>query len=358
LSDRPAVALAPDVAFESLQAAFEGAKTGHQPGGLSQSSFTLVGHTVRMRVVGRGLAGCVARPLAHLASPEAARQPPQLTIDLWDAEESGVPSPLGSTSEGLAENGAVTSSPDGRFLVHERPHSVVALDRRDQHVVGCVESSSRLQLGERARPLSLPLTVWSSDRDVHLIHAGLVAKDGHGVLLAGLGQAGKSTAALACACAGFDFLGDDCVALSLSARGEFEGHSLYNSTTLEAGHLARFPPLPSRASDGAGHRDEKSHVFLWEAPALHVTRVAPIRVLALPRIVGSCNSLPRPATKAEALLRLGPGSLVKRAVPPRACLSRMARLVDQVPSYWLDLDRELAEIPRRVQTSLAVAGLV
>jgi hypothetical protein len=101
----------------------------------------------------------MVRPLAHLAIPQAAAERPRLVIELWDAAESAVPSPLGSTSERPGEASALTCSADGRFLAFERPGSLLILDRAAQHLVGCVESSSRLPLVERARPLNLPLSV-------------------------------------------------------------------------------------------------------------------------------------------------------------------------------------------------------
>jgi hypothetical protein len=335
LTDRP---------FAALKAGFARATRAH-PAGLTESSFLLAGQPLRVRVAGHGLAERVVRPLAHLA----AATPPGLglRIDLWDAEETGMPSPLRPVSEE-----AVTSSSDGRFMAYRRPGCALALDRADQHLVGFQQSCARLRLDERARPLTLPLTVWCSDRGVSLIHAGLVAQNGHGVLLGGSSEAGKSTTALACAGAGFDFLGDDCVALSVSAQGELEGHSLYGSTTIETGHLAAFGPLPAAAADGEAPEGEKSLIFLDR-----VARTAPIRVLALPRVVSSRNSGFRPATKVEALMELAPSSLIRRAVDPRASLRRMARLVDRVPVFWLELDPELASIPRRVERMLAEAGL-
>jgi hypothetical protein len=144
------------------------------------------------------------------------------------------------------------------------------------------------------------------------------------------------------------------VAVSLSPEGEFEGHSLYNSTTLASGHLAGFPLSVSGATDGVESDDGKSLVFLGGASA-PVGRVAAIRVLALVRIRDSSDSRPGPATRGEALRRLAPDTVVTRAVPPQACLSRMTRLVDQVPSCWLDLNRDLTQIPLRVERLLAEA---
>jgi hypothetical protein len=59
---------------------------------------------------------------------------------------------------------------------------------------------------------SLPY-VMLSQRNIAMAHAGLVARDGLGVMLSGASAAGKSTLAYACARSGWTFLADDCTAL-------------------------------------------------------------------------------------------------------------------------------------------------
>lgn len=52
-----------------------------------------------------------------------------------------------------------------------------------------------------------------SQRDIAMAHAGLVARDGLGVMLCGAAAAGKSTLAYACARAAWTYLSDDATAL-------------------------------------------------------------------------------------------------------------------------------------------------
>jgi hypothetical protein len=197
------------------------------------------------------------------------------------------------------------------------------------------------------------LSVWCGDREMPLVHAGLVARDGHGVLIGGAGGAGKSTAALACAIAGFDFLGDDCIALGDGGDGTFEGHSLYCSTALAPAQLPWFPTLAGRVTDVTPGDDDKAIVFGAEAFPGRLPPVARIRLLVLPRIVPGGPLGARPAGGAEALLALGPSSLARRAVPAHRVLRRLARLVERVPAYWVDVDPRLDQIPPRVGALLA-----
>jgi hypothetical protein len=333
--------------FASLEAGFERAR---RVGPAREQIVALAGAPVRVEAVGSDLAEALARPFAHLVTvPEA----PELTIALWDAGETGVEPPPRPTPGAPAPDGSLESSADGRFLIHARPGSVVALDRSGGRLVGCVDSASGLGLIDRARPVNVALTVWCADREMSLVHAGLVAAEGHGVLIAGASGSGKSSTALACACAGFEFLGDDTVALGVAPEGEPEGHSLYNSVTVEAGHLRGFPPVVSRAAESVA--GEKSVVFLSEAQPLRMGRVTPISAIVLPVVAGSAQAPVSRVSGGEGLLRLGPSSLIRRALPPRASLARMAALVERVPSYRLELDGDLAGIPARVESVLAQA---
>ena len=335
--------LDPVGAFEAVQAAWE-RERARAPRALFEASYLLAGRSVRFRIVGPRLARLVSRPFAHVRIPDPG--PPALTIDLYEGT-----SPARRHELPLA--GVLASSADGGLLAHARPDSLTVLDRRQGRLAGRIDPDGPRAGRERARPLSLMLAVWCGDREIQLVHAGLVARDGHGVLLGGSSGAGKSTAALACASAGFDFLGDDCVALRRDGDGTFEGHSLYCSTALAPAQLPWFPALAARAAEAAPGDDDKAIVFGTEAFPGRLPPMARIRLLVLPRIVKAGPLGARPASRAEALLALGPSSLVKRAVPAPDALRRLAQLVARVPSYWLDVDPRLDAIPRQVGALLA-----
>ncbi len=335
--------LDPAGALEALRVAWA-RERAQAPRAVFEASYLLAGRTVRLRVVGLRLARLVSRPFAHVRISDPGS--PALTIDLYEGT-----SPARGHALPLA--GVLASSADGALLAHARPDSLTVLDRRQGHLAGRIDPDGRQAGRERARPLSLMLAVWCGDREIQLVHAGLVARDGHGVLLGGSSGAGKSTAALACASAGFDFLGDDCVALRRNGDGAFEGHSLYCSTALAPAELPWFPALAAHATEAAPGDDDKAIVFGTEAFPGRLPPMARIRLLVLPRIVQRGPLGVRPASGAEALLALGPSSLVKRAAPAHDALRRLSALATRVPSYWVDVDRRLDAIPRRVGALLA-----
>lgn len=346
--------------FAAMQAAFQRA-TNACPDTLRESCYTFAGHPVRVRIIGQKLADEFNRPFAHLERKGKPSPVPHLTIDLCDEEETGISRPVESTSDDFETSwpmpgGVFAIPPDGRFVCYDFRGSVTWLDREVQQMIGWTALSRHLPLYERGKPLLPLLAVWYYDRGMQLVHAGLVSRNGHGVLFPGMGGAGKSTSTVACLGAGFDYLGDDYIGLQARQDGSFVGHSLYNSTWLEPGHMARFPLLPPHALHGTNASEDKSLVLLSQLFPKRLASSAPIRVLALPRVANASGTRFRPASKPEALLALIPNSLFTPIPRPGARgFQRVARLVDQVPAYWLELGRDLTQIPRRVEELLAEA---
>jgi hypothetical protein len=278
---------------------------------------------------------------------------------MCDEEETGISCPVESISDGVETGwgiagGVLAIPPDGRFVCYQLRESVTWLDRAAQQMIGWTASSRNPSLYERGKPLLPLLAVWYHDRGVQLIHAGLVSRNGHGVLLPGMGGAGKSTSALACLDGGFDYLGDDYVGLQTQEDGSVVGHSLYNSAWLEPGHMARFPLLPVHAIHGSNASEDKSLVLLSRIFPRQLARSAPIRLLALPRVLHASGTRFRGASKAEVLLALIPNSLLTPIPRPGARgFQRLVQLVEQMPTYWLELGRDLTEIPKRVAELLA-----
>jgi hypothetical protein len=348
---------ASETGFAALASAFQRAAAA-RPDALTESHHVFGGHGVRIRLVGRRLARWFSAPFAHLAARDGERIVPSLAIDLWDEEETGIPCPL-SAQDGQSWDvggGAFTLSPDRRFVGFRFRESLTGLDRKAQHVVGSQAGADRLSLYERGKPLHVLLTMWYSDRGIQLVHSGLVARDGRGVLLPGKGGAGKSTSALACLSAGFDYVGDDYVGVEILGPGAFQAHSVFGSTWLEPGQLLRFPELASHAIAGLYAWERKPLVLLTPLFPQRLVRGASIRALALPRIADASATRFRPAAKAEVLLEIVPSSLLDQLLRPGAeGFRRLVKLVDGVPTYWLELGRDLAGIPPAVDALLAEA---
>lgn len=342
--------------FKIVESAFRQAMSRH-PHSVNESTFVFAGHHVRVRVVGRTMAEQLVQPFSHLQLDEPDARVPHLTIDLWDEDETNVRCGIRAPMQAEPRPTITRISPEGRFFGQQKLSSFTCYDRGARHLIGSVTWNRHLSVYERCRPLDRPLLEWHNDQQVQIIHAGLVAHGDRGVLLVGKGGSGKSTCAVACVSAGFGFLSEDFVGLQTLADGSFRGHSIYNSIFLEPDHLRRFPILDPHTVRGAP-ADDKSCVMLAQVFPERLRQAGPIRVVVLPKVVDSATTRFRPASKGEALLALGPSSLLQlpnRRLGARG-LAKLTQLVTRAPCYWLEIGNDLARIPRQVEEILADVG--
>jgi hypothetical protein len=338
------------LAFVALE---EGFRRARSRGGLEirRLRLALAGGAVSLEVAGPELFDRLTPALAHLATGESADDPaPDLSVALWDADKGGISGPSPAPGSDPTGTALVSASPDGRFVLQRRSHAVIAQDRAAGAVVGWFRDVARLPLYDQGRPLHPQLLLWNQDRGAPPLHAGLVARAGRGALFVGEGGSGKSTSALACLLDGFDFLGDDYVSLLEGDHG-FVGHGVYGSTHVDPGHLARFPELHARAVRPFWETEDKAVVFLADVLPERLARESPIDALFLP-IVRSGPTRVRPATAAQALLRLVQGALALATHAGSGRMETLFRLAESVPAFWLELGEDLAEIPAAVGRTL------
>jgi hypothetical protein len=245
------------------------------------------------------------------------------------------------------------ASADGGVLGHRCGAFTAVLDRRAMSLLGWLAPAGRLPAADQTRPLFRLLSVALSDSGRHVMHAGMVAAGQRGALVVGRGGAGKSTTVVSCACDGLAYLGDDAIALEESADGNFRGHSLFGSALLDLWMLRRFPKLAAVSRETDAANGDKRLVILAEAMPETLTAVAPVTAILLPRVSDQEDSTYLPASPGEAFRALAPSTLVRPFGPGAKTLPQLARLVARTPRYWLNLGRDVGDIPRCVREILA-----
>ncbi len=338
-----------------MRAAFDQARRAH-PAALHETFYRFGGQLVRLRAVGPALAAAVDRPFAHLAAA-GDNLVPRLTIDLWDGAATAVPPPPDGPAAERAwrvAGGAATTFARGRVFRYQHGAGVTWLDRHSRHMVGWRAAATSLPIHERSKPLPLLLSIWYHDRDIHVVHAALVARDGQGLLIGGRSGSGKTTAALAALLGGFDYLGDDQSGLEVRPDGSFIGHSLFSGARITTDHLERFPGLRPYAISGDA-RPDKALLFIPEIRPDRCAAHAAIRAIAVPTLGNGPRTEVRHARKSEALCRLAPTSLFTPFGPGAGGFGALSRLVDAVPSYWLELGTDPSDIARAIAAILGGA---
>lgn len=333
--------------MDGMRRAFAAALARH-PDAVHTAAYAFAGRPVRLRVVGDRLAARIQRAFAHLRRDDAGAPAP-LAIDVWDEAETGVP--FLATAEAteldrrwIACDGTITATPDGRYVSFRYQESVTILDRRRQHMVSCRRSGSTLSSGECSKPYVLMLSIWLHDRGMQVMHCGLVAHHGAGVLLPGTSGTGKSTTSLAAVTQGLEFVGDDFIGLERAGDGGFLGHSLFSTACLVRDALSRFPDIPRGAIADGFPGEEKPILFLAETHPERLRATVPIRALVLLRIRHPHTEIRR-ASRAEALRALAASTLhtvVPR--PGRDALEKMGALAERVPAFWLQLGPDPGDV--------------
>jgi hypothetical protein len=342
-----------DPVWTDMQQAFTTAAAAW-PTQLCEASYRFAGRPVRLRVVGRELFGHIVKPFAHLRIDESP--PPELTVELWDDRSIGcLPKAEHANGETLWQE-ATRRSSDDRFIAQRLPHTLSCLDRSSGRLVAGIAWHDAIFIYERSKPLARLLLTWYNDRHVQVIHTGLVARNGTGVLIAGKSGSGKSTSVLVSVMGGLHYLSEDYVGLETTADGAFVGHSVYNSVFLNSVHLKRFVELGPFTINGRPPQEEKSVVILSQIYPERLARTAAIGAIVFPVLVDDATEARlRPMSKGAALLALAPSSLLQ--IPNRqlgpAGFDRLAQLVERVPCFEMVVGSTFASIPRCLETLIA-----
>lgn len=328
-----------DRSIEELTRSFERAAGA---GGLVERSIRIGEAPVRLRFAGVALAEQLSRAFDHLADESVAE--PELTIDVWDSEDSRTPPPpLPSLTPGSPRGTTIYTADDGRHFA-SRPAlgQLSAYDRATSRAWFWSRNANELPFWEPAAPFRQILHWWLPDRGALLLHAASVGEEAGGVLLVGAGGSGKSTCALSCLTSGLLYAGDDYVAVELGPEPRVL--SLFCSGKLEPGHATLLPHLPSPSFAGDGALEEKSVFYVAERFPERMCRGFPLRAIVAPRVRGNEPQVQQRAP-AQVLAALAPSTLLQLVPARQGALSAMAALLQDIPAFGLDVGGPTELIP-------------
>ena len=332
--------------------------------GMEQQDFRIGGKRVRVCFAGESLLRTLPRAIEHLRA--TSDEVPELTILAWDS------SPVKASSFLLkAYLAAVTHdwwdfvNPRGQLLDFHEPPFMAAYHPGSQ-VLSLLDLHSNIGLYwhraehplpyyEAGSPLRTMLHWWFRDRQMQFVHAAAVSIANRGVLLAGKGGSGKSTTALACLNAGFDYLGDDYCMVARHPSPTV--YSLYNTCKLVGDNdLEKFPGLASLVWNQERSGDDKATVFLRDHCPERLGKSAELQAILLPCVTGGLATSIRPASRMEALMALAPTTIAQLPSSDAQDLRFMKELVHSLPAYSLQLGTNLAQIPIAIKALIQGAN--
>lgn len=199
---------------------------------------------------------------------------------------------------------------------------------------------------------TLPLMELMKRQGRFPLHAGCVARDGRGVLLAGTSGSGKSTLTAALVADGWDFLSDDTVFVTrqagvTSAWGLSDEIDCSDNTAgmlAELRHLVGEPTLAGR---------DKHPVNVEEAFGVLPVPACRPHALVLPTISGERRSVLSAVSASGALRQLAPNVLLTQRAATQAHLDTLAELVSEIPCYSLATGTDLSLASRCLQEILS-----
>jgi hypothetical protein len=199
---------------------------------------------------------------------------------------------------------------------------------------------SQLPPWAKASPFRIVLS-WLCNRfHMQIVHGAALAIAGRAVLLAGAGGSGKSTTALACALAGFEYLGDDYCAVEPKAG---KVHMVYRTAKLFGPSLEMIPHLADWVDNRDRIDDEKGVIFL-EPDDVRLARSAELTAILMPRVANERLTTIETATRDQAIKAILPstigGLMGGTSITPRLILE----LVRSVPAYHLVLGTDIAAV--------------
>jgi hypothetical protein len=204
-------------------------------------------------------------------------------------------------------------------------------------------SGGRAPEWELSRPACPLLHSFLNDTPWSAIHSAAAGQNGRLLLLAGKGRAGKSTAALACARAGWDYAGDDFVCVDTQS-GRVE--PLYTSARLRADMAGAFTDMLHMSTGTSNdHGDVRHELRLTDYLRPDRWRGGDLAAILIPRRQGA--RLPEwvEATRGEALQALYMQTALAMPGPPRIVGRKLSRLAGLAPAYFVDTGNDPTAIP-------------
>jgi len=308
--------------------------------GIREHDVSIAGVRVRLRFAGPALEPLVLPALSHLTVPVASTDV-ALTVALFDSASTAVPMPPPAWGpRDYGAKGEIVGFNDDRIRTVFQPGVDILhlYDAARRVGVYWVAAPAVVPWWESSFPLRTMLHWWAAPSSLQPVHAGSVGRDGRAVLVAGASGAGKSTTALACLDAGFDYLGDDYVLVDVAST---TAYSLYGTAKLEPENLARFPGLVPLVANPERLGDQKAMVYLDDHRPDRLARTLRLRAIVLPRVTGRPGSGLAPASPAAALRVLAPTTSAQLPGYGREVVTKLGALVRALPCYRLDAGTDL-----------------
>ena len=189
-----------------------------------------------------------------------------------------------------------------------------------------------------------------------LLHAAAVGTKQGAVLITGKGGIGKSTTALSCLQSGLYYLADDYVITRLDPEPLV--YSLYSTAKLNADHVVNFPDLTGFVKNPDKLDQEKAVMFLYPHLKEQIVSEMPLKAILTPRVMNLNETATSPVSRWTIERALSFTTMSQLPCVGRHTHDFVSKLSSALPSYVLELGRDLKKIPAAIAAFLADMPLI
>jgi hypothetical protein len=205
------------------------------------------------------------------------------------------------------------------YWTPERGGNLTTLDRRARRALLWYPAAGEIASWEFSRPFLAAIHAFLLPTSWTPVHAAAVAKNGAAILIAGRGGVGKTTTALVCAEAGWDYLSDDFV---LVGRTPWRAAGMYRSARMREDMFVRLPRSMAAVTNISTDDGELRAEVDVGAVGRIGSNDAEIRAIVLPQRAGAEQSALTPIRRSQVLSALaGPTLIVWREATQKSSAS-------------------------------------
>jgi len=331
-------------------------KVNQQVGGSIDKLYNLHGHLLQLSFLGKALIPKLTPALAHWEVE--TNDTPEMTVCLWDDASTGTKMPPPPWL------GYATYMPRGdiRGYNTQRIHTafqmgsdvLCTMDKNQKRAIYWTRNAEHLPQWEMGSPLRIILHWWLQQYGLQFVHAGAIGMPEGGVLLVGKGGSGKSTTALTCLNSDLRYVSDDYCLISSDPIPT--AYNLYNTGKVKEDNIHRIPHLKQFISNVDRLDQEKALFFLNEIMPKKLVADFPLKAVLVPRVTGKFDTTLTPSSTTDSLRALMVSSMKQLAGAGPAAVKVMKNLVEQIPSFHLELGTDLKQIPETISELLTTLG--
>jgi len=254
--------------------------------------------------------------------------------------------------EGFSDRGDLWGFNSKRIKTafHYHDYSVNVFDHERKIGIYWVQNAELLPYWVLASPLRTLLHWWMERNGCQLVHAAAVGVDGRALLIVGKGGLGKSSTALACLEAGFEFLGDDYVIVRHEPEPTVYG--LYASAKLNPWDKDRFEMLRSFLVRDDVPADEKAVILLHPAFRTSMPAEMKLEAIAVPQVHDREETTLSPESAAVVHEAASFTTMSQLPYAGNHTHHLFTSLCAKLPGYRLELGRDRARIPEAIANFL------